>query len=195
MVRWEPGARSRLQAAALDLFAERGFEQTTAADIAASAGLTERTFFRYFADKREVLFAGQEEFEQVFLDGVAGAPPEASALDVVAHALHVATSFFPDQVRPHSRLRQSVIVANPSLKERELLKLAGLSEAIAAALRGRGVGEPQATLAAESGVTVFAIAFRQWVGEDEDRSLDVLERDVLTDLQGLSVTVAAPLHA
>ena len=81
MVRWEPGAQERLQAAALDLYAERGFEQTTAADVAQAAGLTERTFFRYFADKREVLFSGQDQFRQVFLDGVDDAPPEASALD------------------------------------------------------------------------------------------------------------------
>ncbi|MGI3780205.1 MAG: TetR family transcriptional regulator, partial [Janthinobacterium lividum] len=77
MVRWEPGAQERLQAAALDLYAQRGFEQTTAADIAQAAGLTERTFFRYFADKREVLFAGQDIFQQVFVDGVAAAPEGA----------------------------------------------------------------------------------------------------------------------
>ncbi|MGI3781294.1 MAG: TetR family transcriptional regulator, partial [Janthinobacterium lividum] len=99
MVRWEPGAQERLQAAALDLYACRGFEQTTAADIASSVGLTERTFFRYFADKREVLFAGQEHFRQVFLDGVAAAPEDASALDAVASALQAAAAFFPDERR------------------------------------------------------------------------------------------------
>ena len=113
MVRWEPGARERLQAAALDLYAKRGFEQTTAADIAESVGLTERTFFRYFADKREVLFAGQDEFQQVFLDGVDAAPEDASALDTVAFALQAASAFFPDERRPYSRLRQTIIVANP----------------------------------------------------------------------------------
>ena len=78
MARWEPGARERLQAAALELFATRGFEQTTAAEIAQSVGLTERTFFRHFSDKREVLFYGQEQFLQAFLDGVQAAPPGAA---------------------------------------------------------------------------------------------------------------------
>src|ERR1700757_5435712 len=87
MARWEPGARERLQAAALELFATRGFEQTTAAEIAQAVGLTERTFFRHFADKREVLFYGQEQFLQVFADGMGGAPAGASPLGVVGGAL------------------------------------------------------------------------------------------------------------
>jgi AcrR family transcriptional regulator len=187
MVRWEPGAQQRLHAAAMDLYAERGFEQTTAADIAQSVGLTERTFFRYFADKREVLFAGQEHFEQVFVDGVAAAPADASALDAVACALQAAASFFPDDRRTHSRRRQAVIVANPSLHERELLKMAWLSEAIAGALRVRGVPEPQATLAAQTGVTVFGVAYRQWLAEGEERSLDDLEAEVLAEVRTLSL--------
>src|SRR6516225_3435787 len=100
MVRWEPGARERLQAAALELFATRGFEQTTAAEIAQSVGLTERTFFRHFSDKREVLFLGGDQFFQVFLDGVDAAPAEASPLAVIASALQSAMSFFPDERRP-----------------------------------------------------------------------------------------------
>ena len=185
MVRWQPGARARLQEAALDLYAKRGFEQTTAAEIAESVGLTERTFFRYFADKREVIFGGQDLFQQAFVDGVAAAPAGASALETVAFALQAASSFFPDERRPHSRLRQSIIVANASLHERELLKMAWLSEGIAAALRERDIPEPQATLAAESGVTVFGIAFRQWLSEGETRTLADLEVEVMDDLREL----------
>ncbi len=172
--------------AALDLYANRGFEQTTAADIALSVGLTERTFFRYFADKREVLFHGQELFQQVFLDGVAAAPEGSSALDAVAFALRTAASFFPDDRRPHARLRQSIIVANPGLQERELLKMAWLAAGIAEALRQRGIIEPQATLAAEAGVTVFGVAFRQWIAEQEERSLADIELEILGDLRALS---------
>ena len=186
MVRWKPGAQQRLHAAAMDLYAERGFEQTTAADIAQSVGLTERTFFRYFVDKREVLFAGQEAFQQVFVDGVAGAPEDASALDAVASALQAAASFFPDDRRTHSRRRQAIIVANPSLHERELLKMAWLSAAIAEALRRRGIAEPQATLAAETGVTVFGVSYRQWLAEGEERSLAAIEDDVLREVRALS---------
>src|SRR5579863_1327691 len=139
MARWEPGARERLQAAALELFATRGFEQTTAAEIAQSVGLTERTFFRHFADKREVLFFGQEQFLQAFIDGVQAAPAGAAPLEVVGGALRAAGTFFPDDRRPYSRLRQSVIEQNPALQEREGHKLAGLAAAVAAALRERGV--------------------------------------------------------
>jgi len=190
MVRWEPGARDRLRAAALDLYANRGFEQTTAADIAQSVGLTERTFFRYFADKREVLFHGQESFQQVFLDGVAAAPQGSSALEVVTFALREASSFFPDDRRASSRLRQTVIDANHGLQERELLKLAWLSAGIAEALGRRGVPGPQAALAAETGVAVFGVAFRQWIAEDEQRSLDEIEVDTLGELRAMSLAVS-----
>jgi AcrR family transcriptional regulator len=190
MVRWEPGARERLQAAALDLYANRGFEETTAADIAESVGLTERTFFRYFADKREVLFDGQERLRQAFLDGVAAAPEGSSALDAVAFALQSISSFFPDGRRASSRLRQTIILANPGLQERELLKLAWLSAGIAGALRERGILEPQATLAAEAAVTVFGVAFRQWIADDEVRSLADIEVDTLADLRALSLAVS-----
>ena len=189
MVRWEPGAHERLQAAALELYDRRGFEQTTAADVAQAAGLTERTFFRYFADKREVLFAGQERFQQLFVDGVAAAPDDASALDAVAFALRASAAFFPDERRTHSRQRYAVIAANPGLQERELLKMATLSGAIADVLQARGVSEPQARLAAEAGVTVFVAAYRRWLDEGETRALDDVVDDVLSDLRALALSV------
>ena len=186
MARWEPGARERLQAAALELFATRGFEQTTAAEIAQSVGLTERTFFRHFSDKREVLFYGQHQFIQAFINGVDAAPPDASPIEVIASALHAAASLFPDERRPHSRARQFVIDRNPALQERELHKLAGLATTIAEALRARGIGEPAATLAAQSGTTVFGIAFAQWIREGERRSLPDIASDVLHELVSLT---------
>jgi AcrR family transcriptional regulator len=192
MARWEPGARERLQAAALELFATRGFEQTTAAEIAESVGLTERTFFRHFSDKREVLFYGQEQFLQVFIDGVQAAPPDAAPLEVIAAALHAATAFFPDDRRPYSRMRQSVIDKNPALQERELHKMAGLATTVAEALHARGIGEPAATLAAESGGTVFGIAFAQWIREGETRSLADIASSVLRELQNLSAVGTSP---
>jgi AcrR family transcriptional regulator len=186
MVRWEPGARERLQAAALELFATRGFEQVTATEIAQSVGLTERTFFRHFSDKREVLFYGQEQFLRAFTDGLDAAPPDASPLEAVASALQAAGSFFPEEHRAYSRMRQSVIDQNPALRERELHKLAGLATAVAEALRARGVGEPAATLAAQSGATVFGIAFAQWIREGERRSLPDIASDVLDELANLT---------
>jgi AcrR family transcriptional regulator len=190
MVRWEPGAKERLQAAALELFAARGFEQTTAADIAQSVGLTERTFFRHFSDKREVLFNGQREYLQAFADGADAAPPDASPLEVIASALHAAASLFPDERRPYARMRQAVIEQNPALQEREQHKSAGLAATVAAALRARGIGEPAATLAAQSGATVFGIAFAQWIREGETRSLADIASGVLDELLHLTRAAA-----
>ncbi|WP_406349993.1 TetR/AcrR family transcriptional regulator [Streptomyces sp. NBC_01597] len=186
MVRWEPGARERLQAAAMDLYISRGYDRTTAADIAQAVGLTERTFFRHFADKREVLFSGQELLEQAFLDGVAAAAPDASPLEMVESALSAAAPFFSTERRDHSRRRQRIISENPALQERELLKLAGLATAVAAALRSRGVPEATATLAAESGVTVFGVAFGKWIAEGEERSFLDIEREVLGELVAMA---------
>ena len=183
MARWEPGTAERLQQAALDLFATRGFEQTTAAEIAQSVGLTERTFFRHFSDKREVLFHGQQYLVQAFLDGAQSAPAGASPIEIVESALRNAASFFPDDRRAWSRTRQAVIDQNPALQERERNKLAGLATTLADALRARNVAEPAATLAGQSAATVFGIAFSQWIREDEQRSFAELEIAVLDELR------------
>jgi AcrR family transcriptional regulator len=195
MARWEPNARGRLQQAALELFRERGYEQTTVAEIAEQAGLTERTFFRHFSDKREVLFYGQDVFLQSFIDGVNSAPLGASPLQIIGSALQAAASLFPDERRPHSRTRQSVIEHNSGLQERERHKLAGLATSVADALHLRGVGEPAATLAAESGATVFGIAFAQWIRDGEDRSFAQIAAEVLSELQNLTAARPAPATA
>lgn len=186
MARWKPGAPERLQQAALDLFATRGYEQTTAAEIAQSVGLTERTFFRHFSDKREVLFYGQDRFVQAFLAGVHAAPPDASPIQIVACALQSAASLFPNERRTRSRTRQAVIEQNPALHERELHKLAGLATTLADALRARGVDDLAASLAAQSGATVFGLAFTQWISKGETRSLRDIAADVLRELQTLT---------
>ncbi len=188
MVRWQPGTAGRLQEAALELFATRGFEQTTATEIAQSVGLTERTFYRHFSDKREVLFYGQDVFVQAFLDGVAAAPPGSSPIEMVAGALRSAATLFTDERRASSRARQAVIDENPALRERERHKFAAIATAIADALRARGVADLPATLAAESGVTVFSVAFAQWIREDEQRSLGDIAADVLRELLSLTAT-------
>jgi AcrR family transcriptional regulator len=186
MVRWEPGTPERLQRAALELYAARGFEETTAAEIAQSVGLTERTFFRHFSDKREVLFHGQQLLVEAFLEGVAAAPADASPIDVVAAALRSAAAFFPDERRAHSRTRQSVIDENPALQERELHKLATIATTLADALRARGIGDLEAKLAAETAMTVFGVAFTQWIREGEDRSLADIETAVFRELAALT---------
>ncbi|MGI5241902.1 TetR family transcriptional regulator [Dactylosporangium sp. CA-139066] len=190
MVRWEPGAPQRLQRAALELFTERGFEQTTAAEIAQSVGLTERTFFRHFSDKREVLFYGQERLVRTFVEGVESAPPGASPMEMVTAALRSGAGFFTDEHRPHSRTRQSVIDENPALQERELHKLATLGVTLATALQARGVDRATAEVAAQTGMTVFGIAFARWIREGETRSIADIETDVLRELRSLVAPAA-----
>lgn len=186
MVRWEPGAKDRLRAAALDLYAERGFDTTTAADIAQAAGLTERTFFRHFSDKREVLFDGQEQLQEIFVDVIAAAKNPSSAVELVARAIAAAATFFPDEKRQYSRARQVVIDANPGLQERELLKMAWLAKKITEALAEHGVAEPGATLAAETGVTVFGVTFKQWIADGEQRAFADIAEDIFGELRALT---------
>jgi AcrR family transcriptional regulator len=183
--RWEPNARGRLEQAALELYGERGFEQATVAEIARRAGLTERTFFRHFADKREVLFWGQSMLRELLVTTVAGAPDSAAPIDAVAAALEAAGALLQER-REHSRRRQAVIAANAELRERELIKLASLASALADALRRRGVADPAASLAAEAGIAVFRVAFERWITETGEADLPRLMRESLDELKAVT---------
>jgi AcrR family transcriptional regulator len=182
MSRWQPDARGRLVLAAMDLFLERGFEQTTVADIAERAGLTERTFFRHFADKREVLFLGQDDLLALFVTAVASAPADVTPLQAVAVALDAVSADFEPR-RDWARQRGRVIAANPALQERELIKLARMGDAVAEALRARGVPEPSASLAAQSGITVFHVGFAEWIADDNTREFAQIITDGLAALK------------
>jgi AcrR family transcriptional regulator len=188
MGRWEPDSRGRLQEAALALYSERGFDQTTAAQIAARAGLTERTFFRYFTDKREVLFGGSALLQERIVAGVAGAPPTDRPLDAVAAGLAAAAAMLGEFRRDLSHQRQAVIAANPELRERELAKLADYAAAVADALRQRGTREPQATLAAEAGMTVLRVALQRWASGDDGRDLAAIMRDSVAELRAVAAS-------
>ncbi|HEY5265724.1 MAG TPA: TetR family transcriptional regulator [Acidimicrobiales bacterium] len=185
MGRWEPDARGRLEQAALKLYIERGFEQTTVAEIAKLAGLSERTFFRYFADKREVLFWGAGALQELLVKGVANAPYSASPIDAVAAALEMAGALLQER-REGALLRQTVIDANAELQERELIKLALLASAIAEALRRRGAKDPAASLSAEAGIVVFKIAFERWINPKNKRDLAQLIRESLDELKDVT---------
>lgn len=185
MVRWQPGTRERLQATALQLFTEHGYDATTVAEIARTADVTERTFFRHFADKREVLFAGQDDFLAMFAVPIERAPADTAPFDLVRSALRAAGTYFDRDKRPFSRDRQAIIEGNPALQERELGKLATLKIHLGALLRDRGVTEPGATIAAETAVTVFHLTFQQWIAPGEERFFEKIadERlDALTEL-------------
>jgi len=182
VTRWEPDARGRLEQAALELYGERGFEQTTVAEIAKRAGLSERTFFRHFADKREVLFWGAGSLQELMVDTLSGALDSAAPIDAVAAALEAAGTIFEAR-RAAARRRQAIIAANPELRERELIKLATLAAALADALRRRGVKEPAATLTAEAGIAVFRVAFERWIDERNRRGFSQLVRQSLDELR------------
>ncbi len=185
MTRWPPNGRGRLEQAALALYGEHGFEHTTVAEIAARAGLTERTFFRHYADKREVLFAGAEVLQELLVSNVAGAPDSIAPIDAVGAALEAAGALL-QQRREYARQRQAIIAANTELQERELIKLASLASAIADTLRRSGVSDPAASLTAEAGIAVFKIAFERWVLETNQRDLPELIRDSLDELKAVT---------
>ena len=185
MVRWQPDSRGRLEQAALALYGERGFENTTVAEIAERAGLTERTFFRHFADKREVLFGGAGLLQGLMVSAVAEAPAAAAPIDAVMAALAAAGDLL-QQRRDFARQRHAVIVANAELRERELIKMATLASALADALRGRGVTDPAASLTAEAGVAVFRVAFERWVGAPDPSDLPSVMRASLDELKAVT---------
>jgi AcrR family transcriptional regulator len=185
MGRWEPDARGRLAAAALELYRERGYEQTTVAEIAGRAGLTERTFFRHYTDKREVLFAGSSDLQDLFVEAVGGALKSAAPIDALAAGLEAVSEVFVDR-RDFARSRQAVIMANPELQERELIKLATISTALAGTLREHGIAEPAASLAAEAGVAVFKVGFERWIAPGEKRDMSQLMRESLNELKAVT---------
>jgi AcrR family transcriptional regulator len=169
MANVQGAARARLQQAAVALFQERGFDRTTAAEIAAHAGVTERTFFRHFADKREVLFDGQAVLLEALLTAIADAPCDLPPLSTLFRAFHAVRGLL-EANRPFAKPRYEVIAATPALQERELSKIAALIDALAQALLERGVPALQAILAAQTGMAAFAHATTAWL-DDADPGL------------------------
>ena len=195
MGRWQPDSRGRLQEAALALYSERGFDQTTAAQIAERAGLTERTFFRHFADKREVLFGGSALLKDRIVAGVAGAPATDGRARCRVRGPRRRCAMLGESRRDLALQRQAVLAANPELRERELAKLADYAAAIAATLRQRGVSETQATLAAESGMTVLRVAMQRWATGDDSRELDAIMRDAVAELRAVAARLRGRTRA
>jgi AcrR family transcriptional regulator len=182
MVRWEPGTLERLQLSAIELFEERGYDSTTVADIAARAGLTERTFYRHFADKREVLVSGSDELASVFRTTVSAQPEGTAPLAAVAAALQAVGTFFEAR-RPFSKRRQAVIASSRDLQERELAKLDALTATLTDALGSRGVDRPLASLVAAVGVALFHVAFGQWISGPDGHTFNSYVARALDDLQ------------
>ena len=189
MGRWEPNARGRLERAALALFVEHGYDATTVAQIADRAGLTKSTFFRHFADKREVLFGGQDMLTELFSDAVRTAPPSATTAGCLAAALESAAAAFTPDRHDLAPQRRAVIAANSELQERELLKRARLASAMAEALRVRGADDTTARLAAEMGVLAFSTAYARWAAPDNRQPFTQIAHAALRDLQARATTL------
>jgi AcrR family transcriptional regulator len=192
MGRWQPDARGRLEKAAMELYVERGFDETTVAEIAKRAGLTERTFFRHFADKREVLFAGAAVLQDILVAAVLEAPVDLSPVDASLAGV-VAGGALIQERRAFARQRYEIIAANAELQERELIKLASLSAAVADTLRQRGVPDHAASLAAEVALAVFRVAFERWVTDPVSLDLPQLMRASLDELRAVTADSATGL--
>jgi AcrR family transcriptional regulator len=183
MARWEPDARARLVGAALDLFNERGYDETTVAQIAERAGLTKSTFFRHFPDKRDVLAAGQDALAKLLREGIAAAPADATPLDAICAGLKSASAAFTSFNRELAPRLKAAIAASTELQERNALKHIGLSAAMADALQARGVSATTAVLAAELGALAFKTAYAAWAEPGEEQDLGALACAALRELR------------
>jgi AcrR family transcriptional regulator len=183
--RWQPDSRRRLQDAATELYAERGFAETTVAAVAERAGLTERTFFRHFADKREVLFGNEDALGERLVEAVGAAGDGRTVREAIMAGLNAVASELQPR-REELRRREPIIAAHPELQERELSKLASWTAALEAALRARGVDGPAARLAAGVSIAVFNIAAQRWLAEDGEADLFTLAQATFADLKTIA---------
>ena len=180
----------------MELFQERGYPQTTVGEIAARAGLTERTFFRYFADKREVLFSGSKELETSIIERIESAPSEAAPLDVVAGALEAAGAELQERRElQYVRARYALVTQHAEIQERELIKLAALALAVTRALHARGVAEPAASLAAEAGIAIFKIGFDRWLSQKKPHDFAAHIHAALLALKAMAVQGPTPARS
>jgi len=192
MPRWDPEGETRLREAALELFLERGYDSVTVAQITEKAGLTRRTFSRYFADKRDVLFAGSDELPGVIADGIRAANAEASPMDAVLAALDGVAERLATQASIAAQ-RQAVVRTSPDLQERALTKFAAATDAASAALRDRGVPASTAALLAQVALAIFRTAFSRWLEDPAEASLRDRVHESAVELSG-SLSAANVKH-
>ena len=192
MSRWAPNARERLENAALDLFVENGYEETTVAQIADRAGMNRATFFRHFADKREVLFGGEDVLAGLFAGAIGAAPPGATLTECLQAALAAAGTAMTPQLRAAASRRRLVVAANSELQERGLLKHARVTRSVTAALRERGSDELTARLGAELVMLAFGVAFERWMTADDGEPFPPFAEAALSDLRARAAQLALP---
>jgi AcrR family transcriptional regulator len=189
MPRWRPDAQHRLQIAALSLFAENGYDGTTIAQIAERAGLEKRSFFRYFPDKREVLFGGGEALNELLSQTIAAQPPAVGAWDAAVAAL-VRSGEVLAIDRDLSRARREIIGHNRELRERQVLKSAQLEQIVRDLLIRRGTQPTEASVTGRLALLVYEVAFDRWLDTAGPSFTQQVERaalEVLRDLPSLTV--------
>jgi AcrR family transcriptional regulator len=190
VARWEPNTRERLVRAALELFAEQGYDATTVSEIARRAGgLSKMTFFRHFTDKREVLFAGQDTTSQLLADAIDAVPGPVTPLQAVAAGLDAIAGLHPNNRREFAVRLLAVIVGNPELRERAAFKRIALTEALTAALEKRGVPGLTAGLAADLGIRAYYRGYQQWAGSPGEQTLTDFARQSLGELLAASAAL------
>lgn len=191
MPRWEHGSEERLKKAAIELFEKQGFENTSVIEISKRAGVTTRTFFRYFSDKREVLFAGSDELRTALVERILQAPDVGEPLQVV---IGVLSEFDWKSLgsRKSQRQRQAVIAANPELLERDLIKNHSIAVGFIDALRQRGVDADMARLAAHIGIQLFITAYLHWLEAGARADLAMMSETALSLL--VSIVPITPLR-
>jgi AcrR family transcriptional regulator len=183
MARWEPGARERLIRSAFELFQEQGFAATTVPQIAARAGVTNRTFFRYFGDKREVLFGSEDQAATELRAALAGAPAGLGPADLITWALRLTAREFPAGYRAELRALRGIVESDEGLMERALSKRRVQCALLGDALQERGLRPAQARLLAEASVSALYIAIGEWVQRQDETGIDVLASEALASLR------------
>lgn len=189
MPRWEPGARERLVIAAVDLFADQGYDATTVAQIAERAGVTKSTFFRHFPDKRELLVAGQDTLSTLLAEGITDADEGATPLQAVSLGLERVSAAMGPMNRKLGPQMKAAIAASAELQERDVLKSVGLAAAMTDALIGRGIPDATAHLAAELGLLAFKRGYAEWSESDADLDLAHYALEALDELRAASAAL------
>jgi AcrR family transcriptional regulator len=191
MPRWEHGSAERLKQAAMELFEEQGFEDTSAVQIAKRARVTTRTFFRYFPDKEEVLFADAEALNEALVQELLQSADVTEPLQAVTRTL---AGFDWEKLgsRESQHRRDAMITSNPRLLGRELIKQQQMADGFGAALRQRGIDSDIAELAANAGSQVFRTAYRKWLKSNDDTDLTTTTEGVMSLLAAIVPGARSP---
>lgn len=191
MPRWEPSAEDRLREAALALFLEHGYEHVTVTDITDHAGLTRRTFSRYFADKRDVLFAGSDRLPLVASQAIRDADARLGPAEALLAGLAATGTILAENV-PRSPERRRIVAGSAELQERERTKFAVVADRLAEALRERGATDTAAQLLADVGIAVFRTAFARWTEEPDGADFPVYVTESAAELMNVLAPIATP---